>query len=443
MALQLNNLSARPVRRRLLAAVFACVAASVVCFYIYDSFSKSDVSTPAINLSGVHPDVAQGIRSAIQVVSSRPESGLAWGHLGMTLWAHEYTHEALICFAQAQRLAPNEIRWPYFQGIILTSDDRDAAAEAFLSAGNCAPSHPLPKIKHCEILLETNQLDAARIALNRLLELAPNNAQVHLLAAILADRQGHLDLAIDHGHRALEVAPDHSRVISLLARLLNRDKRRGKAETLNARLRNPATLRNGWPDTLHEEVNSFRLDPYWNAFRANQQIKLGNDRQGIALLRTLVERIPDEPSIRAQLARTLLNHGMTSEAMACLTGAPDSSHFELRMLRATTHLLREEWEAAETVYRQLVILKPDNPSLLSDFAFCLRQRERFIQALGPAQQAVKLAPDRVSYRIQLVRILIQLQLLKQADRELIVAEELAPTNDELADLRKAIEHTSQ
>lgn len=443
LALRSNNPVARQIRFRLWVVAFGCTIASLISFHLYDSFSKSSVSAPAIDLSGVHADVAQGINSATQVVNSRPESGLAWGHLGMTLWAHEYASEALKCFAQAQRLSPNEVRWPYFQGIILTSNDRDAAEIAFSSAARCTPETPLPLIKLCEIQLETDKLDEANFTLNHLLELAPNNAQVYLLAAILADRQGRLDQAIERCQRSFAIASDHSRVISLLARLLNRDKRRKEAETLNVRLKNTENLRDGWPDALSEEISTFRLDPYWSVYKANQQITLGNDQQGITLLRTLVEQFPDEPTIRAQLVRTLLNRGMTNEAMTCLTDAADSSNFELRMLRATTHLLSEEWEAAEIIYRQLLKLKPDNPSLLSDFAFCLRQGKRFMQALAPAQQAANLAPDQVSYRIELIRILIQLKRLQRANHELAVVKELAPTNDDIRDLRQAIDDASR
>jgi len=442
VALPSNSSDTRPIRNRHWLLVVACVSAAVTCFYFYEFSLRSRLSTPTIDLSGVHPDVAQGIRSAVQVIDRRPESGLAWGHFGMTLWAHEYVKEALVCFAQAEQLSPDEIRWPYFQGIILSNRDRKAAAKAFSTAASCDPNQPLPLIKLCEILLETDQLEAAGEILNRLFERTSDNAQVYLLAAYLADRQGHLERAIENARRSLAIAPDHARVISLLARLLNRDQQHAEAAVLNARLRNQPALENSWPDPLSAEVSSFRLDPYWNAYQAKQLIEHGDHRHGLKLLQTLVKQFPDEPTIRAQLARTLLNRGMTRQAMVCLLEATDHSHFELRLLRATAHLLLEEWEEAEEIYLDLVNLKPDSPSLLSELAFCQRQQGRFHEAIGPAQQAVTLAPEQVSYRVELIRILIQLKRIQQARNELRVVEKLNPADDEILRLRHEIDDVS-
>ena len=189
-------------------------------------------------------------------------------------------------------------------------------------------------------------------------------------------------------------------------------------------------------------MSSFRLDPYWSAYKAKRLIERGDDQHGLSLLRTLVNQFPNAPAIRAQLSRTLLKRGMTNQAMTCLMEATDDSPFELRLLRATTHLMLEEWEKAEAMYRQLVALKPDSPSLLSEFAFCLRQQDRPNEALLPAQQAVSLAPDQITYRIELVHILTRLNRLQQAHQELTIVEKLDPAEDDIPLLRQAIDDAS-
>ena len=140
--------------------------------------------------------------------------------------------------------------------------------------------------------------------------------------------------------------------------------------------------------------------------------------------------------------RTLLQRGMVREAKACLNESTDTSSFELRQLRATTHLLIEEWSEAEKIYRDLVMMKPDSPSLLSEFAFCLRQLDRSDEALTPAQRAVHLAPDQASFRVELVEILIELNRLREARQELIAVEKIDATETRIDRLRKAIENTS-
>lgn len=439
-----NKQTRRLIRYGLCLAVFVGFLAGVVSLMLNDAFIPSASDPPEIDLSRVHADVARGITSAVQVVKNRPESGLAWGHLGMTLWAHEYANEALICFEQAQRRAPDEIRWPYFRGVILSSRDRSAARNAFSAAANCDPPHPSPLIRLCELHLEADELDKAQNVLNRLLQMAPANAQVYLLAAFHADRRGQPDKAIGHARRALDLAPDHAKVISLLARLLNRSQQREEAAVLNERLRSLPASDEGWADPLMAEVSSFRRDPYWNTYRASQMIQRGDGQHGISLLRTLLDQFPDEPSIRTQLVRTLLNRGKIDDASAVLKDSTTDENFELRLLRATTHLLTEEWALAEKVYQDLIRQKPDSPSMLSEYAFCLRQQGRSVEALDPARQSVRLAPEQINYRIELVRILIELNRIAKAREELSAIEafgsedEPRPAIREVQELRQVI-----
>lgn len=447
MERRFNKQTGRLIRYGLCLAVFAGGLAGVAYLLLDDSFIQSASDPPEIDLSRVHGDVARGITSAVQVVKNRPDSGLAWGHLGMTLWAHEYANEALICFEQAQRRAPDEIRWPYFRGVILSSRDRAAAKDAFSAAAKCDPRHPSPLIRLCELHLEADELDKAQNVLNRLLEMAPANPQVYLLAAFHADRRGQPDKAIGYARRALDLAPDHAKVISLLARLLNRSQQREEAAVLNARRRSLPASDDGWPDPLVVEVSSFRLDPYWNAYRANQLIQKGDGQHGISLLRTLLDQFPDEPSIRTQLVRTLLNRGKIDDASAVLKDSTTNENFELRLLCATTHLLKEEWALAENVYRDLIRQKPDSPSMLSEYAFCLRQQGRSAEALDPARQSVRLAPEEINSRVELVRILVELNRISKAREELNAIEALGsedepgPAIREVRELRQVIGNT--
>lgn len=421
MGRPLNNRTSRIVRLCFYSAGLTACIVGILIVSRQQPFSP-DAAIPEVDLTQVHADVADGIRRAVQVIQERPESGLAWGHLGMTLWAHEYSRESLVCFEQAEKHSPDELRWPYFRGVILSTSDRSAALEAFSRAAKIDPVHPAPLIRKCELLLEAGELDAAREVLTRLLKQSPDNAQVYLLAAFHADRRGDSEEAIRYARRSLALAPGHVKVVSLLARLLNRAGQNDEATALNERLRSLAVTDDGWPDPLVSEVSSFRLDPYWNAYRANQMIQSGGEQNGLSLLRSLLNQFPDEPAIRIQLVRALLNRGRIDDAAEVLREAEDSSHFELRMLMATTSLLSEDWSRAEAIYRELLDRKSDSPSMLSEFAFCLRQQLRSSEGLAPAKRAVRLAPEQVSFRLELVRILIDLDRMAEASRELSVLE---------------------
>lgn len=419
-------------------SIIACVICGLIGYGLFQMMATSRVRTPTIDLSGVHPQVADGINSAIQVVESRPDSGLAWGHLGLTLWAHEYSNEALICFEQAERLSRGEVRWPYFRGAILFPVDRSAAVAALSEAARRAPHNVLPLLKLSDNLLETGQLDRASRNIQNALDIAPDNSQAHFLAAQLANQQNQLETALKHGQHSLELTPNHAAVIALLARLLKRNDQSAEAEKLLVRLRDRDSLVEGWTDPLINEVTTFRLDPYWNAYSASRMLKGGNSQGGMAMLEELVRQFPDEATIRAQLVRELLSHGAIAEASDHLRDAPDGTPFELRMLAATTHLLSEEWEESEKLYRELLRLKPDSASLHSEFAFCLRQQGRASEALEPARTAVRLAPNVVSHRVELARILIADNRLEEARQELTVAAEQDPDHADVRELQLAV-----
>src|SRR5262249_57147490 len=89
---------------------------------------------PEPDLAGVDPAVTTAIESAQAAVRRRPRSADAWGRLGMVLAAHGVYPESITCFAEAQRLDPGELRWPYFQGVMLTLSNRDAALIALRRA---------------------------------------------------------------------------------------------------------------------------------------------------------------------------------------------------------------------------------------------------------------------------------------------------------------------
>src|SRR5947209_3043949 len=82
---------------------------------------------PAVSFADVDPEVARAVEAAREEVRRRPYSAAAWGRLGQVLHAHRYQAEADLCFAHAERLDPDDPRWPYLQGLDLRHDDPEAA----------------------------------------------------------------------------------------------------------------------------------------------------------------------------------------------------------------------------------------------------------------------------------------------------------------------------
>src|SRR5206468_3085144 len=74
---------------------------------------------PAVDLTGIDPAVARIVEEARLAVRQTPRSAAAWGRFGQVLAVHGFTDEASLCFTQAERLDPQDVRWPYYQAHFL------------------------------------------------------------------------------------------------------------------------------------------------------------------------------------------------------------------------------------------------------------------------------------------------------------------------------------
>ena len=117
---------------------------------------------PDVDLADADPAVKSLIASAQAAVRRAPRSADAWGRLGMVLAAHSFYPESVVCFASAQRFDPEEPRWPYFQGVVLTLDDPDAAiAQLRRGEALCANGSDAPRLRLAEVLLGQSQAGEA------------------------------------------------------------------------------------------------------------------------------------------------------------------------------------------------------------------------------------------------------------------------------------------
>jgi tetratricopeptide (TPR) repeat protein len=116
-------------RRRLVVIVPLLAAAATAIIWSLESPS-APLLPPEINLESDEPEIRAAIVAARTKVVAEPESGNAWGELGMTLFVHGHHVEADACFAQAEILAPNDARWPYYRALYGLNHEPSQAAKA-------------------------------------------------------------------------------------------------------------------------------------------------------------------------------------------------------------------------------------------------------------------------------------------------------------------------
>ena len=434
-------------RRTRACRTVVCLAAIVLVLgvvWLNGNFSR-EIAIPDIDPAGVHPEVAAGIESARSLVWEDPDSGEMWGNLGLTLWAHEYHPEARTCFREATRLDVQEFRWPYFLGHLLYTADRNAARVALEEAVRRAPAQLLPRVRLAESQLDAGDAAAAQEQLQSALQISPEHPRVHLRLAQCLAHLNDLEAALRHARQAQRKASDHAGVLMLLGRLLMESGQQADAERTLNRLKRLTTRETSWPDTLVSQKQHFRLDPYWRASRAGQLINQGDALTGLGLLQQLVDRHPEADVLRTQLVRALLSAGQIDDARNALSKSPQSQQggFEHQSLSAVVHLLSSEWDAAESIYRELLRHKPDSVGVSIDLAFVLRQRERHAEALDLVDQAVLLAPTNVAARIERVRILVALGRVNDWRQAFADLQQLAPVSQDVQKLASELPEGNQ
>src|SRR5947209_2071851 len=124
-----NGRSETPRRSRrwriLLVSLSPCLLVLIAAWWFWHRERVPE--PPEVSLTSVDAAVVAAVEVAREKVRDSPRSADAWGLLGMVLVANDFRAPALVCLAEAERFAPQEPRWPYYQGVALYLGDPDAA----------------------------------------------------------------------------------------------------------------------------------------------------------------------------------------------------------------------------------------------------------------------------------------------------------------------------
>lgn len=405
---------------------------------------RHTVPVPAIDFSDVRPAVRRAIESARHVVESEPQSGLAWGRLGMVCSAHEYTAESIVCFAEAQRLDRSDVRWPYLLAVASEGSDHSASVIAYreaiarrraVSRGGVAV---LPQLRLAELLLQLGQLDEATPLLNDLASAVPDDARVRFRMAQLLFRRRQLTEALSHVEVAHAAAPRQRMVAELLAQIRHALGETSTSPGIRQEAPVVESLETGWSDSLLEEVRRMRRDSYWRAAQAQLLIEQGDIAGGLAELEQAVAEASEDWTLCSKLARAYLQANRLDQAEQCLNRAVNQfpRAFDLFRLRGSVWLFREKWNEAVSDYRQALALKADDAASHADLGFCLQQIGDIAGAKRELLEALHLDGRLESARMQLANLLLEQGDVRLAREHL---EVLLKTNPNHAAARSALE----
>lgn len=387
---------------------------------------------PAVDLAGADPEVAAAVEAVRANVLRAPRAAMAWGKLGQVLVAHSYFPEANSCFCEAERLDPNDVRWPYLHGITLIFSDSEAALAAFDRAVQLRGNEPVLRVRLAETLLGQGRADEAEVHFRQLLKLDPRNPRGQLGLGRLAFLRGDLYTAREQLTLAAASPFTRKSAYVLLAEL---EQRAGNRDDAARELHQVNSLPDDpdWPDSFVEDVDRLRVGKQARLDHAAKLLSQNRTGEAFVLLRGLARDYPDWDRIWLILGQVLMEQQDLRAAEDALRNAirlgPGlvEAHFYLGAV-----LFRQGNNAAAgDCFRAAIKLKPHYDRAHYNLGHCLKQQGNRSGAIEAFRAALRCRLGFAEAHTNLGELLAQAGDKAAALAHLRQARDLNP-DDEMA-----------
>ena len=476
----------QPARTNGLLQARALVFVAVVPLLVAACTRSQEASSPPLlpvalpDLSKMDAAVQQQAKERLAVVSERQTArasgddlGNAFGQLGMLLHAAEYYEAARPAYMNAQTLMPNEVRWPYFLGLLYRSlGDTANAIQSFARAQQLQPSDLPTLVWLGRTYIDQGQPGQAEPVLLQAQALAPQSAAVLAALGQAALARRDYPRAVTLLEQALAAQPTASSIHSPLA---NAYRGLGNTAQAEAHLKQWRDTELGFPDPWKQELDMtiesglayelrgvraleqrdfataaqlFRrgvaLAPGTTMIGRSLRHKLGTalaltgDSEGaIRQFEETVRFAPadgfDEPVSKAyySLGVIAVSHGDAGLAVTRLSEAIryNPSYVEARLLLADVHRRTGRFEAALAQYDEVARLNPRAAAARVGRAMTLARLRRFADARVTLEDALSAQPGQAELANALARILAAAPdaKLRDGQRALSLVQEVART----------------
>ena len=311
------------------------------------------------------------LTAAIERPATNRELSEAYGAMGNVLMAARYADAPEPFYLNAQALAPDDRRWPYYLGhLYMTRGAYETAQAAFDRALELAVDDVPALVSLGELHLAAGRPDAAEPLFTRALELRPDSVWARISLGRAAVARQDYARAVAHLEEALAADPGAAGIHYPLAMAYRGLGEMEKAET-HLQLRDSGTVRR--PDPLMQTLRDSLQSPSAYEREGIQALGAGDWEAAVAAFRRGIELAPENPSLRHRLGTALYMLGNEREGQA---------QFE--------EVLRVSPDYAEAHYSLGLILEGDG---------------RFEEALHRFSTAVRHEPSYVEARIRLARLL--------------------------------------
>jgi tetratricopeptide (TPR) repeat protein len=411
----------------------------------------------------------------------------AYGDLGKLLVAAEYLDAAESCFANAQALAPADIRWPYYLGHVYRFRNEIAkAAASFAQAVSLKPDHVPALVWLGEMHLAQGQPESAVPLFTRALSLQPRSAAaLYGLGRVALAMQRYAE-AVTHLNAALALAPQASRIHYPLAMAYRGQGDRRNAEAhlhrrgdveipsadplmddLGGLLQNAAAYevrgsealgRREWAEAITNLRKAIELSPGNAGTRLNlgTALYLGGDAGGaLEQFETAVRLSPEFPKAHYSIGLLMEGAGREQDAIDRFRAALkyDPGYVEARMQLADALRRNGRLEESLSHYADVMKTGPSISQARFGYAMALVRLRRYQEARDRLTDAMNTYPDQPGFAHALARLLAAapddrvrdgrralalMKTLLQEQKTMALAETMAMTLAESGEYEQAV-----
>lgn len=326
--------------------------------------------------------------------TARLEASWLW-MLSDVYYRVEQFNEVLRVLDLLEKRNPNEPRLELNRGqVYVIQSQFEQAQEALQTSIRKHPKNALAHFELGKLLHLRNDLPAAKTALREAVRLEPNNAQYlqKLGAVCLALRE--LDEALPHLERAATLAPQSAEPIYSLSQAYQRKGDRAKAADLMKQFQ---TLKRR--EETREEVER-------TLGRGERMLDEGNEAEARTTFEQVVQNDPNNWTAHGYLAEMWLTAGNNEKAWPHLAKMEelDAESVVGNYLLARYWAGRKEFAKARGYAEKVKLARPAHAALRQLLGQIYSGLGQQAQAIVELEEAVRLAPERADFRVQLQQL---------------------------------------
>jgi tetratricopeptide (TPR) repeat protein len=347
------------------------------------TFDKPDTSdkllATAVDLALDSFDFATAHKLADRMLTNEPASGSARSQLARVLTAEGNAVAAIAISQEAAALEPDTERFAYVD-TLLRLDRLDEARSELESMRTDASVRDEADLRLGKLAYQMGDMSEAGRRFGSLISSPTAAPEAYFYLSSIAERMGRTDLALEGYEKLAEAGAAGLLVRGRAARLLMKKDDRNEAFRI-----------------LDEYAAKERTEALDVEFaKAALLEETGKSTEAIALLQLALERFPDHPGVRYQIALMQDKAGLPRESVKNFESLLKDRPEDASLLNALGYSLadrNQKLPRAESLIRKALQASPDNPAFLDSLGWVLFRRGDIPGALPYLERAYRIFPD--------------------------------------------------